>query len=70
MSVPGSSSDTNDAILGLLRNTAQSYEQSKNARVQAAKAARELGFTYAQIADAYGVSLSAVNMMIRRSEGL
>lgn len=70
MSVPGSSHHANDAILVLLRNTAQSYEQSKDARVQAAKAARELGLTYAQIADAYGVSLSAVNMMIRRSEGL
>lgn len=69
MSVPNDPScGEHQHMLGLLAHTAQAYEQSRQARLQAARTARQLGVTYAQIAQAYGVSPSAVNMMLRRAE--
>lgn len=56
-----------DLALTALKTCAEDYSRARQARIQVAQAARRAGLTNQQIADAYGITESAVRGLLKRA---
>ena len=69
MSVPNTSHhEPPQLITDALRNTRDALELARQQRITIAHYARSIGLTNQQIADAYGISESAVRALLKRNE--
>lgn len=55
-------------ITDTLRNTQDAFALARQQRITTALHARSIGLTNQQIADAYGISESAVRALLKRNE--
>jgi hypothetical protein len=59
--------ENRDLAIQFLEYAARDYRNAKHMRIVYAQAARKHGLTHREIADIYGMSVSGVQMMIKRA---